>query len=137
MRRSGLPPHTLLGVATCLLVLVVTTRAALGWLAPAPARARELLGAESTRFPRGRLLLLADSADAAWLGDAAATARRRNSDLPLELRIVGSGDEVPRQMRRLVRAYGIERLPVLLTLDAEARVLRVEPLSPQPSPSGS
>gem|GEM_PF-5134660 len=31
-------------------------------------------------------------------------------------------------MRRLVRAYGFEHLPVLLTLDAEPRVMRVQQL---------
>jgi alkanesulfonate monooxygenase SsuD/methylene tetrahydromethanopterin reductase-like flavin-dependent oxidoreductase (luciferase family) len=124
-------------VATCLLLAVVAGRGVLGLLAPEPVRAREVLAADAARFPRGRLLLLADSVDTPWLGDAAAAARRRNPDLPLELRLMGSHDEVREQIRRLVRAYGVERLPVLLTLDPEARVLRVEPLSPPTSRSGS
>lgn len=133
MRRRPVLPDTLLGLAVCLLLLVVASRAALRLLAPEPVRAREVLGTEPTRYPRGRLLLLADSADVRWPGDAGVAARRTQSELPLDLVVPGPGDEV----RRLVRAYGVEHLPVLLTLDAEARVLRVEPLSTKSPPSGS
>lgn len=118
-------------VATCLLLVMVAGRAAVGLLAPEPLRARDILGAESTRFPRGRLVVLADSASARTIGDAAAAARRSRSGLPLEIRLLDSGNDVRHQrLRRLVGAYGFQDLPLLLTLDAEARVLRVEPLEP-------
>lgn len=117
--------------ATCLLLLMVAGRAAVGFFAPEPLRARELLGAASTGFPNGRVVFLADSADARRTHDMAAAARRAGPDLPMEIRLLGSGDDVrQRRLRRLVRGYGFNDLPVLLTLDAEARVLRVEPLKP-------
>lgn len=120
----------LLVPATCVLLLTVAGRAAVRHLAPEPLRASEVLGVDPARFPRGRVVLLADSADMAGPAYLAAVAHRADSDLPLERRVLPSSDGAHgRRLLRLVRAYGIEELPVLLTVDAEARVVRVEPFS--------
>lgn len=127
MPRSRLEP--LLLPATCLLLLTVAGRAAVTRLAPEPVRASEVLGVDPARFPHGRLVLLADSADLPGLADAAVAAQRPDSGLPLErLVFAPAGDVRGRQLTRLVRAYGFQELPVLLTVDAEARVVRIEPL---------
>lgn len=129
MARWRLPPNALALAATCLLLFMVTGRAAVKLLAPDPVRASDVLGTEATRFPRGRIIVLADSTDRVRVREAEAVVRRTGSDLPLEIWILGPDDQVRRQqLRKLVRAYGFDDLPVLLTLDAEVRVLRAEPL---------
>lgn len=129
MLRWRLSPNALAVAAACLLLSMVTGRAAVKLLAPDPVRASDILEAQATRFPRGRIVVLADSADAVRVRDAEAELRRTGSDLPLELRLLGADDQARRrQLRKLVRAYGFQDLPVLLTLDADARVLRVQPL---------
>jgi hypothetical protein len=122
MPRRRLEP--LLLPATCLLLLTVAGRAVVTRLAPEPVRASEVLGVDPARFPHGRLVLLADSADLPGLADAAVAARRPDSGLPLERRVLAPAGGAH---RRLVRAYGFQ-LPILLTVDAEARVVRIEPL---------
>ncbi|HST61999.1 MAG TPA: hypothetical protein VLK84_25080 [Longimicrobium sp.] len=92
-------------IATGLLLAVIVWRAVLGATAPAPLRARDLLGVGGMSAAGPRRVLV-----------VSPTQPASDSSMPATDRLLA-----------LLRSYGYETLPVLLTLDTDGHVVFVEP----------
>jgi hypothetical protein len=103
MRPRFVPADRTAFAATSLLLLMLCWKVVLVAVVPHPPRARELIAPGN--------------------GSADPVARR-------ELLVAApEGSRTDRRLQSLVRSYG-HSLPVLLTMDGEGHVVRVQPVSP-------
>jgi hypothetical protein len=127
-KQSWVATDPLAWVATALLGTVAAWSLAISFLFRAPAAPALLTGVQSDTF-RGQVVLVAAPGDEARaLASAAATA-----DVPrLPLRVIslpaGGGAQADPRLWSLLRSYGYDRLPVLVVLDKQGRLVKASEL---------
>lgn len=119
-RRADLP----VTIAILLLLVVLGWRVVLVWSAPTPLLAASLLPSSEVPADSVRQVLVVDERT---FGDGSGRGRFHSAEvIRVPWTIASDARSHASRLSALVRAYGYSDLPVLLTLNAQGQVVRVQ-----------